>query len=156
MNFPFMSLTDMFNSLIWRSRRMTSLCKKNISPSKLYHLSKYSLTIFFRSSSLADSMSFLVPHLSEMTRWRSAAFLSCSFLSSSAAFFRSKVRNFFFLSGVINPFFFAILLVLRCVFWRCYKYLFRYGSEQRTKSRGQQIHNLNQLDRTRKWTVCSC
>merc|ERR1711994_574458 len=48
MNLPFMSLTDMFNSLIWRSLRMTSLCKKNISPSKLYHLSKYSLTIFLR------------------------------------------------------------------------------------------------------------
>jgi len=58
MNLPFMSLTDMFSSLIWRSRRITSLCKKNISPSKLYHLSKYSLTIFFSSSSLADSMSF--------------------------------------------------------------------------------------------------
>merc|ERR1719211_383322 len=112
-----MSLTDIFNSLIWRSRRMTSLCKKNISPSKLYHLSKYSLTIFLRSS---------------------------------AAFFLSKVRNFFFLSGVINPFFFAILLVFCCVDLRCYKYLLRYGSEQRNKFRGQQPHNLNQLDRTRK------
>merc|ERR1719510_1793923 len=128
-----MSLTDILSSLIWRSRRITSLCKKNISPSKLYHLSKYSLTIFFKSSSLAVSRSFLVPHLSEMTRWRSAAFLSCSFLSSSTAFFLSKVRNFFFLSGVIKPFFFAILLVLGCVELRCYKYLSRYGSEQRRK-----------------------
>merc|ERR1712018_1100976 len=59
MNFPFMSLTDMFNSLIWRSRRMTSLCKKNISPSKLYHLSKYSLTIFFSTTSFRnDTLAF--------------------------------------------------------------------------------------------------
>merc|ERR1739838_962400 len=27
--------------LNWRSRRMTSRCRKNISPSRLYHLSKY-------------------------------------------------------------------------------------------------------------------
>merc|ERR1712062_448451 len=40
MNFPFMSLTEMVSSLIWRSRRMTSRCRKNISASSLYHLSK--------------------------------------------------------------------------------------------------------------------
>merc|ERR1719219_231414 len=137
-----MSLTDMFNSLIWRSRRMTSLCKKNISPSKLYHLSKYSLTIFFRSSSLADSMSFLEPHLSDITRWRSAAFLSCSFLSSSAAFFLSKVRSFFFL---------AILLVLCCVGLGCYKITFPgMAVSSGRRVRGQQPHNLNQMDRTEK------
>merc|ERR1719415_406461 len=67
MNLPFMSLTDMLSSLIWRSRKMTSRCKKNISPSRLNHLSKYSLTIFLSSSSEAFSMSFLTPHLSEMT-----------------------------------------------------------------------------------------
>merc|ERR1719362_875653 len=142
MNLPFMSLTDIFSSLIWRSLRITSLCRKNISPSKLYHLSKYSLTIFFKSSSLADSTSLLIPHRSLMVRVRSAAFLSCSFLSSSAAFFLSKVRNFFFLSGVINPFFFAILLVFCCVNLRCYKYLSRYGSEQRAEVYRTQLHNL--------------
>merc|ERR1719428_2429699 len=110
MNLPFMSETDMLSSLIWRSLRMTSLCRKNISPSRLYHLSKYSLTIFFNSSSLAFSMSFLVPHLSLITLWRSAAFLSCSFLSSSAAFFLNKVLSFFFLSGVMNPFFLAMVM----------------------------------------------
>merc|ERR1711944_146515 len=110
MNLPFMSETDMLSSLIWRSLRMTSLCRKNISPSRLYHLSKYSLTIFFNSSSLAFSMSFLVPHLSLMTLWRSAAFLSCSFFSSSAAFFLNKVLSFFFLSGVMNPFFLAMVM----------------------------------------------
>merc|ERR1711944_195439 len=109
MNLPFMSETDMLSSLICRSLRMTSLWRKNISPSRLYHLSKYSLTIFLSSSSLAFSMSFLVPHRSEMTLWRSAAFLSCSFFSSSAAFLRSNVRSFFFLSGVINPFFLAMM-----------------------------------------------
>merc|ERR1719297_60505 len=110
MNLPFMSETDMLSSLIWRSLRITSLCRKNISPSRLYHLSKYSLTIFFNSSSLAFSMSFLVPHLSLITLWRSAAFLSCSFLSSSAAFFLNKVLSFFFLSGVMNPFFLAMVM----------------------------------------------
>merc|ERR1712088_1234982 len=109
-----MSETDMLSSLIWRSRRMTSLCRKNISPSRLYHLSKYSLTIFLSSSSLAFSMSFLVPHLSLMTLCRSAAFLSCSFFSSSAAFFLSRVLSFFFRSGVMNPFFLAILVCV-CV-----------------------------------------
>merc|ERR1739838_150463 len=108
-NLPFMSLTDMLSSLIWRSRKMTSRCRKNISPSRFYHLSKFSLTIFLSSSSEAFSMSFLTPHLSEMTLCLSAAFLSCSFLSSSAAFLRNNVRSFFFLSGVIKPFFFAML-----------------------------------------------
>merc|ERR1712168_974308 len=109
MNLPFMSETDMLSSLIWRSLRMTSLWRKNISPSRLYHLSKYSLTIFLGSSSLAFSMSFLVPHLSLMTRWRSAAFLSCSFFNSSAAFFLNRVLSFFFRSGVMNPFFLAMV-----------------------------------------------
>merc|ERR1719245_2195103 len=71
---------------------------KNISPSRLYHLSKYSLTIFFNSSSLAFSMAFLVPHLSLITLWRSAAFLL------------NKVLSFFFLSGVMNPFFLAMVM----------------------------------------------
>merc|ERR1719210_702170 len=109
MNLPFMSLTDMLSSLIWRSRKMTSRCKKNISPSRLNHLSKYSLTMFFSSSSEALSMSFLTPHRSAMILWRSVAFLSCSFFNSSAAFLRNRVRSFFFLSGVMNPFFLVIL-----------------------------------------------
>merc|ERR1719251_72039 len=58
-----MSLTEMVSSLIWRSRRMTSRCRKNISPSRLYHLSKYCWQIFFRSSMEAESRSALVPHL---------------------------------------------------------------------------------------------
>merc|ERR1719461_1454918 len=41
-----MSLTEMVSSLIWRSRRMTSRCRKNISASNLYHLSKYCWQIF--------------------------------------------------------------------------------------------------------------
>merc|ERR1712107_811982 len=41
MNLPFMSLTEMVSSLIWRSLRMTSLWRKNISASSLYHLSKF-------------------------------------------------------------------------------------------------------------------
>merc|ERR1712110_717676 len=45
-----MSLTEMVSSLIWRSRRMTSRCRKNISASSLYHLSKYCWQIFFESS----------------------------------------------------------------------------------------------------------
>merc|ERR1711981_923753 len=44
-----MSLTEMVSSLIWRSRRMTSRCRKNISASSLYHLSKYCWQIFFKS-----------------------------------------------------------------------------------------------------------
>merc|ERR1711935_191270 len=108
-NLPFMSLTDMLSSLIWRSQRMTSRCKKNISPSRLNHSSKYSLMIFLSSSSEALSMSFLMPHLSAMILSRSCAFLSCSFFNSSAAFLRNRVRSFFFLSGVMNPFFFVIL-----------------------------------------------
>merc|ERR1719334_2671469 len=90
MNLPFMSLTEMVSSLIWRSRRMTSRCRKNISPSSLYHLSKYCWQIFFISSIEADSRSALVPHLSAITLSLSSAFLSCSFFSSSAAFLRSR------------------------------------------------------------------
>merc|ERR1739838_1239737 len=89
MNLPFMSLTDMLSSLIWRSRRITSRCKKNISPSRLYQLSKYCWQIFFSSSMEAESRSALVPHLSAITLSLSSAFLSCSFFSSSAAFFLS-------------------------------------------------------------------
>merc|ERR1711983_320766 len=107
-----MSLTEMVSSLIWRSLRMTSLWRKNISASSLYHLSKYSWQIFLRSSTLALSMSALVPHLSAMTRRRSSALRSCSFFSSSAAFLRRRVRSFFLRSGVMNPFFLAILMCL--------------------------------------------
>merc|ERR1719493_172636 len=109
MNLPFMSDTDMLSSLMLRSRRMTSRCRKNISPSRLYHLSKSSVQIFFRSSMEALSMSALVPHLSAMTRSLSSALRSCSFFSSSAAFLRRRVLSFFFLSGVINPFFLAMM-----------------------------------------------
>merc|ERR1712212_525508 len=63
MNLPFMSDTEMVSSLICRSRRITSRCRKNISPSSPYHLSKYSWQIFFRSSMEADSNSALLPHL---------------------------------------------------------------------------------------------
>merc|ERR1711988_1746440 len=63
-----MSLTEMVSSLIWRSRRMTSRCRKNISASSLYHLSKYCWQIFFKSSTDAFSMSALVPQRSAMTR----------------------------------------------------------------------------------------
>merc|ERR1719367_2128381 len=108
-NLPFMSLTEMVSSLIWRSRRMTSRWRKNISASNLYHLSKYPWQIFLRSSTEALSMSALVPHLSAMTRSLSSALRSCSFFSSSAAFLRRRVLSFFFLSGVINPFFLAML-----------------------------------------------
>merc|ERR1712212_717594 len=111
MNLPFMSLMEMVSSLIWRSRRMTSRCRKNISPSRLYHLSKYFWQIFFRSSMEAESRSALVPHLSAITLSLSSAFLSCSFFSSSAAFFLSRVLSFFFLSGVMNPFFLAMVTV---------------------------------------------
>merc|ERR1719312_1208537 len=79
MNLPFMSLTEMVSSLIWRSRRITSRWRKNISPSSEYHLSKYCWQIFF---------------------------------SSSAAFLRRRVRSFFLRSGVMNPFFLAILMCL--------------------------------------------
>merc|ERR1712224_126578 len=41
MNLPFISLTLIVSSLICKSLRITSLCRKNISPSRLYHLSKY-------------------------------------------------------------------------------------------------------------------
>merc|ERR1740137_315098 len=44
-----MSLTEMVSSLIWRSRRITSRWRKNISPSSPYHLSKYCWQIFLRS-----------------------------------------------------------------------------------------------------------
>merc|ERR1719270_1631559 len=109
MNLPFMSLTEMVSSLIWRSRRMTSLWRKNISASNLYHLSKYSWQIFLRSSTEALSMSALVPQRSAMTRSLSSALRSCSFLSSSAAFLRRRVLSFFLRSGVINPFFSAMM-----------------------------------------------
>merc|ERR1719431_33272 len=89
MNLPFMSLTEMVSSLIWRSRRMTSRWRKNISPSRLYHLSKYCWQIFLRSSMEAESRSALVPHLS--------------------AIFLSRVLSFFFLSGVMKPFFLAMV-----------------------------------------------
>merc|ERR1719481_1022886 len=117
MNLPFMSLTEMVSSLIWRSRRMTSRCRKNISPSRLYHLSKYCWQIFFRSSMEAESRSALVPHLSAITLSLSSAFLSCSFFSSSAAFFLSRVLSFFFLSGVMNPFFLAMVTESCYRFW---------------------------------------
>merc|ERR1712110_1063852 len=90
-----MSLTEMVSSLIWRSRRMTSRCRKNISASSLYHLSKYCWQIFFKSSTEAFSMSALVPQRSAMTRSLSSALCSCSFFSSSAAFLRRRVRSFF-------------------------------------------------------------
>ena len=41
---------EMVSSLIWRSQGMTSRCKKKISPSRLYHMSKNCWQIFFRSS----------------------------------------------------------------------------------------------------------
>merc|ERR1711915_441383 len=68
------------------------------------------LEIFLSSSVEALSRSALVPQRSAMTRRRSSAFRSCSFFSSSAAFLRSKVRSFFLRSGVMNPFFLAILM----------------------------------------------
>merc|ERR1711993_32503 len=68
-----MSLTEMVSSLIWRSRRMTSRCRKNISASSLYHLSKYCWQVFFKSSTDAFSMSALVPQRSAMTRSLSSA-----------------------------------------------------------------------------------
>merc|ERR1712008_177409 len=110
MNLPFMSLTEMVSSLIRRSRRITSRWRKNISPSSPYHLSKYCWQIFLRSSVEALSRSALVPQRSAMTRRRSSALRSCSFFSSSAAFLRSRVRSFFLRSGVMNPFFLAILM----------------------------------------------
>merc|ERR1719186_1201159 len=73
--------------------------------SHMYIRSKYSLHICFSWSSLALSRSLGCPHLSSMTFLLSAAFLSCSFLSSSAAFFLRSSLSFFFLSGVMNPFF---------------------------------------------------
>merc|ERR1740119_71657 len=88
MNLPFMSETEMVSSLIWRSRRITSRCRKNISPSRPYHLSKYFWQMPLRSSMEEASISALVPHLSAITRRRSSAFLS----------------------GVMNPFFLAIVL----------------------------------------------
>merc|ERR1719312_692004 len=109
MNLPFMSLTEMVSSLIWRSRRMTSRWRKNISPSREYHLSKYCWQIFLSSSVEAFSRSALVPQRSAMTRSLSSAFLSCSFFNSSAAFFLKRVRSFFLRSGVMNPFFLAIV-----------------------------------------------
>merc|ERR1711931_375532 len=112
MNLPFMSLTEMVSSLICRSRRITSRCRKNISPSSEYHLSKYCWQIFFSSSVDAFSRSALVPQRSAMTRRRSSALRSCSFFSSSAAFLRRRVRSFFLRSGVMNPFFLAILMCL--------------------------------------------
>merc|ERR1712212_209505 len=112
MNLPFMSLTEIVSSLIWRSRRMTSRCRKNISPSRLYHLSKYCWQIFLRSSTLALSRSALVPHRSAITRRRSSALRSCSFFSSSAAFLRRRVRSFFFRSGVMKPFFLAMVMLV--------------------------------------------
>merc|ERR1719400_1388997 len=90
MNLPFMSLTEIVSSLIWRSRRMTSRCRKNLSPSRLYHLSKYCWQIFLRSSTLALSRSALVPHRS--------------------AILRRRVRSFFFRSGVMKPFFLAMVM----------------------------------------------
>merc|ERR1740137_12237 len=105
-----MSLTEMVSSLIWRSRRITSRWRKNISPSSPYHLSKYCWQIFLRSSVEALSRSALVSQRSAMTRRRSSALRSCSFFSSSAAFLRSRVRSFFLRSGVMNPFFLAILM----------------------------------------------
>ena len=39
---------EMVSSLIWRSQGMTSRCKKKISPSRLYHMSKNCWEIFFR------------------------------------------------------------------------------------------------------------
>merc|ERR1719312_600287 len=109
MNLPFMSLTEMVSSLIWRSRRMTSRWRKNISPSREYHLSKYCWQIFLSSSVEAFSRSALVPQRSAMTRSLSSSFLSCSFFNSSAAFLRRRVRSFFLRSGVMNPFFLAIV-----------------------------------------------
>merc|ERR1712241_1384692 len=96
MNLPFMSLTEMVGSLIWRSRRMTSRCWQ----------------IFLRSSTLALSRSALVPHRSAITRRRSSALRSCSFFSSSAAFLRRRVRSFFFRSGVMKPFFLAMVMLV--------------------------------------------
>merc|ERR1719188_2214295 len=110
MNLPFMSLTLMVSSLICRSLRMTSLCRKNISPSRLYHLSKYCWQIFLRSSVLALSRSALVPHLSAMTLSLSSAFLSCSNLISWAAFFLRRVRSFFLRSGVMKAFCLPMML----------------------------------------------
>merc|ERR1719458_1456860 len=67
---------------------------------------KASFPICLSASSLALSRSLGCPHLSSITFLLSAAFLSCSFFSSSAAFFRSKSLSFFFLSGVMKPFLF--------------------------------------------------
>merc|ERR1712105_582108 len=80
-------------------------------------LSKYCWQIFFMSSMEADSRSALVPHLSAITLSLSSALRSCSFFSSSAAFFLSRVLSFFFLSGVMNPFFLAMVTVSCYRFW---------------------------------------
>merc|ERR1719370_2141303 len=109
MNLTFISLTEMVSSLIWRSRRMTSRWRKNISPSSPYHLSKYCWQTFLRSSMEAPSISALVPHLSAITLSLSSALRSCSNFNSSAAFFLRRVLSFFFLSGVMNDFFLAMV-----------------------------------------------
>merc|ERR1711997_915125 len=87
-------------------------------------LAKANLAAF--SCSLANLFSYLetflrvglmnLPFMS-MTRSLSSALRSCSFLSSSAAFLRRRVLSFFFLSGVMNPFFLAMAaagLLLLC------------------------------------------
>ena len=60
MNLSFKSLIEMVSSLIQRSRRMTLRCRKKISPSRLYCMSKNCWQIFFRSLMEVESKSALV------------------------------------------------------------------------------------------------
>merc|ERR1740119_67802 len=71
MNLPFMSETEMVSSLIWRSRRITSRCRKNISPSRPYHLSKYFWQMPLRSSMEEASISgkFIKPTLKKVSKY---------------------------------------------------------------------------------------
>merc|ERR1719468_974336 len=105
MNFPLKSLTAIFSSLISKSLFLTSNSISYFWDSQRYIRSKYSLQICFSVSSEADSTSLGWPQRSSMTILLSCAFLSCSFFNSSAAFLRNNSLSFFFLSGVMNPFF---------------------------------------------------
>uniref|UniRef100_A0A6B0V683 Uncharacterized protein n=1 Tax=Ixodes ricinus TaxID=34613 RepID=A0A6B0V683_IXORI len=102
-NFPRRSLTWIVSSLIKKSFCLTSYSRSYLASSRAAIRLWYCLRIPCSVASLQLSTGLGAPMRSAMIFFLCSAFLSCSFLSSSAAIFLSRVLSFFLRSGVMKP-----------------------------------------------------
>ncbi|CAN8002539.1 unnamed protein product [Ixodes pacificus] len=108
--YPALSLTWMVSSPTKKSFCLTSYSRSYLASSRAAIRLWYCLRIPCNRPSLQLSTGLGAPMRSAMIFFRCSAFLSCSFLSSSAAIFLSRVYNiltliFFLRSGVMKPLF---------------------------------------------------